>query len=1570
MNIPRPAKPLPRCLRSIVGLLALLACILSPAVAQPPPLYTAAPSYSSTNRYVATAVFHWFTSTGGQLTGSWVPLEGRRNWTGQTDWWIGQIKQMMMANIDVLYVHLYLDPVLEQERINLFTALSQLRAVGYDTPKIVPFLDPAITWNGQPAVDLATAAGKDTFVAQYIRFYNQYYGATTDPFADDYLARQGNKPILDTYVMNTCVNIPSLTRADVSNRLARAFGAAHPCFTNGFVMVSCVANPTLGFADEKVHQFEILGYYNEFLQNSIRSVQLKGGYWDQNIRNPGGFLPRAGGSNYISAWAKVNRNTTRRVYVESWNEYDEGTGIYAVTNAPPYIEPNSGNNNTDVWSATGDPLEYIRTTARGAATFNDTPAQDARILWHNIPATLTPGEPRIVSVIVRNTGDSSWTAAANYKLGQGDADTAFVIGKRTLMDDTQDEIPFYSGIFRGRTKTFQVALTAPATPGTYTNHWRMLQESVTWFGGELVLPITVKTKSAATLTLTNLAQMADESPKSVSAATTPPGLAVSLTYNGSLYPPSSPGTYTVLGIIDDSNYQGRATNTLVITPNPNLLKNGSFEGNPTGASVTSPPDFVDSRTILGWRLFDVDSASVTLNASIITNASVGLHAIRLDVNNSNGSGSYALDQWDPGMHTRVEAGAGYIIYLDAAWISGVKTNNLLAYINEFDSSGTFIGTSENLGVVSVSDTAYKTFKFAWRPVNPGTTEIGLGFRAMPNAIGTTSVGLDNVQIRVAPLVLNGSFEFQPDGTTVSAPPAVVNSTAITGWRVFDVNADAVSFSATIISNASSGSHAIRLSATNTTGGGGYALDQWDPTMQEPVRNEAEYIFSIDAAWISGARANNLLIYINEFDANGNHNNTSENLGLLSVSNSTYKTFKFAWRAANPGTARIGLGFTLMPGAVGTTTISLDNVAMEIATSVPVNGDFEFSSLGTRVAFTAATIDTSTFPGWRLFSVGAPPIRSFAGTIVNAGIFAGGQPGSRAMRLDIDNTGTPAGFDYALDTDNVRIPVTPATAYTLTFDLELDAVSGGSFALEASIAEYDGNGLFTGTQGNYTPAVPSDKTFHHYQFDYVIQNPNTTQVTIAFRPRNPGFVSAIVLDNVLLAPYVPIANTVTFYRAKGAATQIKTAKIMAGQPLGSTFVTNSPATLGGASLTSDGTTINVPAGSVDDSFNFTLSGLNDATNTGTVIIRVGAPAGLPATPFPNGSFEFDAYGTGVGSGTPFVDTTTFSNWRLFTVGSPAIALFSATIQDASSTDGHSIQGGVPGSHCLRLDVNNPSKPAGADYGFDRNDARIPVAQGVTYTFSFDAALHGLTGGSFTLLAGIPEYNAAGVFTGSQTSFSPALDGAFRTWSYSWTPKNSATRSIAPSFRVLCPGFASALGIDNVMLHAPVAGTITIPRVAGLPVLVAVSDLLTNCTDTENHPLIFAGCATTTTSGATLVNDGAILRIPAGSTNDSFTYQITDGLGATNIGTVLLPTVNVFGQTTASVTAGAGNVTASFTGIPGYSYIVQRATEVSFSTGLTNWPAILTPANGRFQIIDGFTDLGGRPRQAYYRLVWHP
>ena len=256
----------------------------------------------------------------------------------------------------------------------------------------------------------------------------------------------------------------------------------------------------------RCRSFEINTYYSPVQWQQLLSAQLKGGYGDQNIRKPGHFLPRNGGRPYTNAWnlATHARVTLRRVYLESWNEYDEGTGMYAANPGPPYILPGSGNTNTDVRSRSDDAYEYIKTTARGAAVFNDWPDHGATIVWHNIPARMQPGETRGATVIVRNEGDALWSEAARYRFSQSDFDAINFGHGRCLIDDSQDDIPTFGGIFRGRAKAFPIIVTAPTQPGTYLTHWGMLQENVEWFGQQISQSIFVEPLTAtATATPTH-----------------------------------------------------------------------------------------------------------------------------------------------------------------------------------------------------------------------------------------------------------------------------------------------------------------------------------------------------------------------------------------------------------------------------------------------------------------------------------------------------------------------------------------------------------------------------------------------------------------------------------------------------------------------------------------------------------------------------------------------------------------------------------------------------------------------------------------------------------------------------------------------------------------------------------------------------------------------------------------------------------------------------------------------------------------------------------------------------------
>ena len=278
----------------------------------------------------------------------------------------------------------------------------------------------------------------------------------------------------------------------MSSRLSAEFGAAHPIFNNSIKMVTTAISPSFGFADEKVHMFEVHEYYKENTTNGIVSAQIKPGYWDQNVRNPGYLLPRNGGSQYKNAWSQLGASVSR-VYIESFNEYDEGSGIYAANTDVVYKKTDGGMNNTgnDVWSSSNDPYEYIKTTAEGAANFNEDLPLDSKIIWHDFPNKIYPGDTHNVTVILRNEGNTQWNNANDFKLGQQDSDANIFGSNRYTIDDTKHDIPDYGGVFRGRTIAFHLQVTAPSTMGVYETNWKMLQENVAWFGETLTKSITV-----------------------------------------------------------------------------------------------------------------------------------------------------------------------------------------------------------------------------------------------------------------------------------------------------------------------------------------------------------------------------------------------------------------------------------------------------------------------------------------------------------------------------------------------------------------------------------------------------------------------------------------------------------------------------------------------------------------------------------------------------------------------------------------------------------------------------------------------------------------------------------------------------------------------------------------------------------------------------------------------------------------------------------------------------------------------------------------------------------------------
>jgi hypothetical protein len=100
-------------------------------------------------------------------------------------------------------------------------------------------------------------------------------------------------------------------------------------------------------------------------------------------------------------------------------------------------------------------------------------------------------------------------------------------------------------------------------------------------------PVTVPYRydpAIATITLGSLRQAYDGTPKSATATTTPAGLMVDFTYNGSSTVPTLPGTYAVVGVVDDPGHVGIANGEMVIVPTA-LVRHGPTLNSDVDGSV-------------------------------------------------------------------------------------------------------------------------------------------------------------------------------------------------------------------------------------------------------------------------------------------------------------------------------------------------------------------------------------------------------------------------------------------------------------------------------------------------------------------------------------------------------------------------------------------------------------------------------------------------------------------------------------------------------------------------------------------------------------------------------------------------------------------------------------------------------------------------------------------------------------------------------------------------------------------------------------------------------------------------
>jgi|GEM_PF-3956175 len=121
---------------------------------------------------------------------------------------------------------------------------------------------------------------------------------------------------------------------------------------------------------------------------------------------------------------------------------------------------------------------------------------------------------------------------------------------------------------------------------------------------------------------------------------------------------------------------------------------------------------------------------------------------------------------------------------------------------------------------------------------------------------------------------------------------------------------------------------------------------------------------------------------------------------------------------------------------------------------------------------------------------------------------------------------------------------------------------------------------------------------------------------------------------------------------------------------------------------------------------------------------------------------------------------------------------------------------------------------------------------------------------------------------------------------------------------------------------------------------------------------------------LADFGVWIFSPNGNgTTDQLRYPISDGQGGTGIGliNIIMDPPPLFGDSALAVSGGTARLLSH--GLAGYSYITERTTNLASPL----WVAIATNTaanNGTISVVDQFSDLGGPPAAAFYRLKWTP
>src|ERR1700686_2458076 len=269
--------------------------------------------------------------------------------------------------------------------------------------------------------------------------------------------------------------------------------------------------------------------------------------------------------------------------------------------------------------------------------------------------------------------------------------------------------------------------------------------------------LSVGSKAAATVTLSNLTQTYNGTLKPVTVTTIPSGLAVTVTYNGSSIVPTNAGSYSVVATVNDPNYQGSANGTLTGNKGAATVTLGSLPQTYPGSPLTPTAATVPANLTVTWT-----------GAPDTTAGSYSVTATVTDPNyKGSASGSFVVSQATPTISV---------------------TGGTFAYDGNQHAA---TATATGVGGASVSGSFTFTYNGASAtPIAAGTYTVAATFTSSdPNYSGASGAGsititapaVTLVSIAITPanpsVTIGGTQQFTATGTYSDNSTQILTSTA-------------------------------------------------------------------------------------------------------------------------------------------------------------------------------------------------------------------------------------------------------------------------------------------------------------------------------------------------------------------------------------------------------------------------------------------------------------------------------------------------------------------------------------------------------------------------------------------------------------------------------------------------------------------------------------------------------------------------------------------------------------------------------------------------------------------------